>query len=275
MTPRRLASGVPALSVVLLALAGPWLLGLIGGSATAPVAGPFQPPGGEALLGTDVLGRDVLARVLAGGRTLVLQAVAATILGSLLGLAVGVWSGITHRTRTATVVLRVVDAIAALPALLLLLLLAAGLPGNDAVVAVAIAIVSVPFSVRVIHERVRVLAATDYAREAQARGDRAWSRIRYDIRPGLVPVALAEAGIRFVAATQIAATAAFLGLGAAAPAASWGRMVRENSVGLAANPWGVLAPAALLVVLAIGVTALLDRAAELQPGSLARIEQIA
>lgn len=275
MTSRRLAAGIPALLVVLLALVGPWMLGLLGGSSTAPLAGPFQTPSNGSPLGTDVLGRDVLARVLAGGRTLVLQAAAATILGSVLGLTIGVWSGFTHRTRTAGVVLHVVDAIAALPALLLLLLLAAGLPGNDVVVAVAIAVVSVPFSVRVIRERARALAATDYAREAQARGDRAWSRIYHDIRPGLVPVALTEAGIRFVAATQIAATAAFLGLGAAAPAASWGRMVRENSLGLAANPWGVLVPALLLVALAIGVTALLDRAADLQPGSLARIEQLA
>lgn len=275
MKPRRLAAGGPALLVVLLALAGPWLLSLSGGSSTTPVGGPFKATGEGVLLGTDVLGRDVLARVLAGGYTLVLQAVAATILGSLIGLTIGTWAGITHRTRTAAVVLRVVDTIAALPALLLLLLLAAGLPGNDAVVSIAIAIVSAPFSVRVVRERVRALAATDYARETLARGDHSWSRIRYDIRPGLIPVALAEAGIRFVAATQIAATAAFLGLGAAAPAASWGRMVRENSVGLASNPWGVLAPALLLVVLAIGVTALLDRTAELQPGSLTRIEDLA
>jgi peptide/nickel transport system permease protein len=84
-------------------------------------------------------------------------------------------------------------------------------------------------------------------------------------------VALTEAGVRFMAATQIAATASFLGLGAGAPAASWGRMVRENNAGLGPNPWPVLVPALLLIVLAVGVTALLDRAALRRVGGTERI----
>ncbi|GAA2107103.1 ABC transporter permease subunit [Streptomyces synnematoformans] len=259
---------MPVALVLIAALAGPWL---VAGSATAPVGGPFEPAGGDRLLGTDVLGRDVSARVLTGGRALLLQAVAATVLGSTAGLVAGIWAGTTRRRRAAQAVLRSVDAIAAVPALLLLLLLASGVPGNDAAVAVAIAVVSTPFSVRVVRERTAVLAATDYAREAEARGDPLSARIRHDILPGLAPVALAEAGIRFVAATQLAATAGFLGLGAGAPAANWGRMVRENSTGLAANPLPVLLPAALLVLLAVGVTALLDRAAHGRVGDLARV----
>lgn len=270
MKARRWISAGPTLFVVLLAAVGPWL---VAGSTSAPVGIPFQSPSGGHLLGTDVLGRDTLARVLAGGRTLVLQAIAATLLGSLIGVSIGTWAGTAHRVATTRVVLRVIDGIAAVPALLVLLLLAAGLPGNNTVVAVAIALVSIPFSIRVIGERTRALAATDYARDAHARGEPWAARIRFDILPGLVPVALAEAGIRFVAATQLAATAGFLGLGAGAPTANWGRMVRENSDGLAANPFPVLIPALLLVTLAVGVTTVLDRAAETQLGAPGRIEQ--
>ncbi|MGO2360118.1 MAG: ABC transporter permease subunit [Brachybacterium tyrofermentans] len=272
MTARQWVAAVPATLVLLLALTGPWL---VGGSTSTPVGGPFQPPESGIPLGTDVLGRDVLARVLAGGRTLVLQAAAATVLGSVIGMCVGVWAGMTHHARTSGAVLRVVDGIAAVPALLLLLLLAAGLPGNDTVVAVAIAAVSVPFSVRVIRERTHTLATTDYARDAEARGEPWTARVRFDILPGLIPAALAEAGIRFVAATQLAATAGFLGLGAGAPAANWGRMVRENSTGLQTNALPVLVPAVLLVALAIGVTALLDRAAETRVGGLGPIGRLA
>ncbi|MGO1542868.1 MAG: ABC transporter permease subunit [Gulosibacter sp.] len=273
MTPRTLVTGVPALLVVFVGLAGPWFLT---GSTTAPIGGPFEPVSASAVLGTDVLGRDVYSRVLAGGRTLILQAVAATILGSSLGLSIGIWTAITHRAALSRFVLRVVDAIAAVPALLLLLLIAAGLPGNDAVIAIAIAIVSLPFSVRVVREQTMTLVSADYAQDALARGDGVWSRIRYDILPGLAPVAFAEAGIRFVAATQIAATAAFLGLGAGAPTASWGRMVRENNTGLEINPLGVLVPALLLVVLAIGITAVIDRLTDTRPRPLVltRIEQL-
>lgn len=272
MTVTRWVIASPAVLVLVLAVVGPWVMW---GNATTPVAGPFQAASGGLVLGTDVLGRDVLARVLVGGRTLVLQAVAATVLGSLFGLGIGVWAGTTPHAGLARVVLRCVDAIAAVPALLLLLLLAAGVPGNNAVVAVVIAVVSIPFSVRVIWERTRLLAATDYAHDALARGERWGRRVRFDVLPGLTPVALSEAGIRFIAATQLAATAGFLGLGAGAPAANWGRMVRENSTGLSMNPLAVLVPAALLVILAVGITVLLDRSAETRIGGLGRMGRMA
>jgi len=243
---------------VALALVGPWLTGA---SPDTPVAGPFQPAAGGHLLGTDVLGRDVLARVLVGGRTIIWQAASATVFGSIVGLSVGLWSATTPHTRVARAVLSLIDGIAAVPALLLLLVLAAGAPGDDVVVAVGIALVSVPFSVRINRDHAHRLAATDYARDAQARGE-AWAgRIRFDILPGLAPVALSEAGIRFVAATQLAATAGFLGLGSGAPTANWGRMVRENLTGLTANALPVLVPCVLLVTLSVGVTLGLDRAA--------------
>ncbi|MGO1315604.1 MAG: ABC transporter permease [Cellulomonadaceae bacterium] len=256
MTTRTWALATPAVLVLVIAVAGPWVPA---GSVTAPIGGPFDAPTLAHPLGTDVLGRDVLTRVLAGGRVLVAQAFAATLLGSLIGLVTGIWIGLTHRRRLARLLMRIVDSIAALPALLLLLLLATGLPGNDAAVAAGITVVSIPFSVRIIREHTSRLAATDYARHAQARGEHPLRRIRSDILPALTPVALAEAGIRFVAATQLAATAGFLGLGAGAPAANWGRMVRENSVGVAMNPLPVIVPAVLLIVLAVGVTILLDR----------------
>lgn len=84
--------------------------------------------------------------------------------------------------------------------------------------------------------------------------------MRHDVLPNIAHEAWAEAGVRFVAATQLAATAGFLGLGAAAPAANWGRMVRENAAGLALSPWPVLVPAVLVVALALGASLLADRA---------------
>ena len=244
--------------VLIVAVCGPWLPA---GNPDTPVAGPFEPSSGMHPLGTDVLGRDTLARVLDGGRRLIVQAVIATLLGSLIGLTVGLWAA-TTRQRTATRLITLgVDALAAFPALLVLLMLAAGMPGSGAAVVAASVVVSVPFSVRVIRERATAIVVTDYARMAQARGDTLRDRLRYDVLPALAPAALAEAGIRFVAAVQLAATAGFLGLGAAAPAADWGRMVQENSVGITANPLPVLVPAALLVVLAVGVTFLLDHLA--------------
>ncbi|KAF0257604.1 Oligopeptide transport system permease protein OppC [Clavibacter michiganensis subsp. michiganensis] len=243
-----------AASVVAAALLGP-LLPL--GSPDEVVGRPFAGPDAAHPLGTELLGRDLLARVAAGGRGLVLEAVAATVAASVAGLALGIWSGL-RPSRVADGAVRVVDAVAALPALLVMLVLAAGAPGEPAAIVAAIALVSAPFSVRVIRQQTRIVAAADHVVLARARGDGIGSRLRHDILPGIRSVALADAGLRFIAALQLAAAAGFLGVGASAPAADWGRMVREDVVGIRANPLATLVPAGLLVVVALGVTLAVD-----------------
>ncbi|OUD97677.1 Oligopeptide transport system permease protein OppC [Clavibacter michiganensis subsp. michiganensis] len=248
---------VLAASVVAAALLGP-LLPL--GSPDEVVGRPFAGPDAAHPLGTELLGRDLLARVAAGGRGLVLEAVAATVAASVAGLALGIWSGL-RPSRVADGAVRVVDAVAALPALLVLLVLlvlAAGAPGEPAAIVAAIALVSAPFSVRVIRQQTRIVAAADHVVLARARGDGIGSRLRHDILPGIRSVALADAGLRFIAALQLAAAAGFLGVGASAPTADWGRMVREDVVGIRANPLATLVPAGLLVAVALGVTLAVD-----------------
>ncbi|PPF86805.1 peptide ABC transporter permease [Clavibacter michiganensis] len=245
---------VLAASIVAAALLGP-LLPL--GSPDEVVGRPFAGPDAAHPLGTELLGRDLLARVAAGGRGLVLEAVAATVAASVAGLVLGIWSGL-RPSRVADGAVRVVDAVAALPALLVLLVLAAGAPGEPAAIVAAIALVSAPFSVRVIRQQTRIVAAADHVVLARARGDGIGSRLRHDILPGIRSVALADAGLRFIAALQLAAAAGFLGVGASAPAADWGRMVREDVVGIRANPLATLVPAGLLVAVALGVTLAVD-----------------
>ncbi|MBF4625661.1 ABC transporter permease subunit [Clavibacter sp. VKM Ac-2872] len=243
-----------AAGVVAAALLGP-LLPL--GPPDEVVGRPFAAPDAAHPLGTELLGRDLLARVAAGGRGLVLEAVAATLVASAAGLALGIWAGL-RPSRLAAAAVRVVDAVAALPALLVLLVLAAGAPGQPAVIVAAIALVSAPFSVRVIRQQTRIVAAADHVVIARARGDGLGSRLRHDILPGIRSVALADAGLRFIAALQLAAAAGFLGIGASAPAADWGRMVREDVVGIRANPLATLVPAGLLVAVSLGVTLAVD-----------------
>lgn len=254
--PRALPSLVLATAIVVIALIGP---ALSPQSPTASVGVPFALPSTEHLLGTDVLGRDTLSRVLHGGQTLVIIALGATVAGSLVGVTVGLWSAVTTRRTLAKLVSRTIDMISALPAVLLMLLLAAGFPGSDLMLAIAIAFVSVPFSVRIIRERAAHVHASDAARTNAARGDSLVDRLRFDIVPAVATVAFAEAGIRCIAATQLAATAGFLGLGAGAPAAQWGRMIRENLVGVTMSPFAVVVPAVLLVLLAITITGAIDR----------------
>ncbi|OCC14047.1 ABC transporter permease [Streptomyces sp. PTY087I2] len=241
--------------VVVVALLGPWLPLP---SPTQQVGIPFESAGADRPFGTDLLGRDALTRTLHGGRILVLQALVATALGSVVGLAVGTLAGLADRGPLVGL-MRMVDTLAAVPPLLVMLLVAAGRPGSDWAVMVAVTAVSLPFSIRVIGGATARLAHLSYVRTALARGDGRLRVIRYDILPNIAREALAEAGIRFIAATQLAATAGFLGLGSPAPAANWGRLVRENLPGATFSPWPALAPAVLLVILALGATLAVDR----------------
>ncbi|MDT0269010.1 ABC transporter permease subunit [Streptomyces sp. DSM 44915] len=251
-----------ALLVLGLALLGP---ALAGGSPTARVGVPFAPPGPGLPLGTDFLGRDLTARLLHGGWAVLAPAVGATALATLVGTVGGVWLGLVAE-RAGELLMRGVDLLAVFPSLLLLLLLAAGAPDSDAAVLLAVALATAPFSLRVVRAATRQVAATGYLLTARARGDGWAGVVRHDVLPNIAGTVLADAGTRFVAAVHLTATAGFLGLGQGAPAANWGRMIRENLAGTTLNPLPVLLPTALLAAFAVAVNLLADRLAERRVG---------
>ncbi|RMI46678.1 ABC transporter permease [Streptomyces triticirhizae] len=246
------------LLVLSVALLGPLLAS---GSPTEQVGPPLAAPGAGHPLGTDVLGRDVAARVLHGGWVVLVLAVGATTLATLLGAGGGLWLGLAAE-HGGEWVMRAVDVLAVFPPLLLMLLLATGAPDSDAAVLVAVGLAATPFSLRVVRAATRRVAATGYVVTARARGDGWPAVVRHDVLPNVAGTVLADAGIRFVAAVHLTATAGFLGLGRGAPSANWGRMIRENLPGAPLNPLPVLVPAALLAAFAVAVNLLADRLAE-------------
>lgn len=254
----RSASATVAGAVVVVALLGPVLGPLLtDGSPTEQVALPFAPPSPGFPLGTDHLGRDTLARVLAGGAVVVGQAMGATVLTGVVGVLLGVAAGL-RGGRAGELVVRVVDVFAVVPGLLLLLVLAAGFPGSDTAVLVGVALVSLPFSVRVNRAAAVRVAGAGFVRVAVARGDGWWHVLRHDVGPSVAGTALAETGLRFVAAIYLTATAGFLGLGRGAPTPNWGRMLAENLPGAVLSAWPFAVPALLLVALAVSVNLLAD-----------------
>ncbi|MEU8728587.1 ABC transporter permease subunit [Streptomyces tendae] len=261
-TPERrrapLFTGAATLLVLLVALLGP---AVAPHSPTAQLAAPFQPPDAQFLLGTDVLGRDVASRVLGGGRTLVLTALAGTAAAGAVGLTAGVLAAMVSR-RLGDLLVRCVDALAVLPALLVVLVLAAGFPGSRAALVTAVALATAPFSTRVLRAAADTVLDSGYVEAALARGDTRRAVLRHDVLPNIAGPALTDTALRLVAALHLTATAGFLGLGAGGAAPDWGRMVSENVPGatLAAAPF--LAPALLLVVLSVCVGLLAGRLAD-------------
>jgi peptide/nickel transport system permease protein len=251
-------TGAVTLLVLLLALLGPLVAPH---SPTAQLAAPFQQPDGRFLLGTDVLGRDVASRVLGGGRTLVLTALAGTAAAGAVGLTAGVLAALVSR-RLGDLTIRCLDALAVLPALLVVLVLAAGFPGSDAALVAAVALATAPFSARVLRAAADTVLTSGYVEAAVARGDTRRAVLRHDVLPNIAGPALMDTALRLVAALHLTATAGFLGLGQGGAAPDWGRMVSENVPGatLAAAPF--LAPALLLVLLSVCVGLLAGRLAD-------------
>lgn len=246
-------AGGGAGAVALLAGLGP----VFGGSPTESVGLPFSGPSAAHLLGTDALGRDVLARVLHGGYVVVGLAVIATVVATVLGVIIGVLSALASR-RVGELVMRVLDLFVVVPALLLLIVLAAGFPGSDLALLVAVVITTTPFSARVVRAAAQQVTSRGFVEVALSRGDGRWSVLRRDILPNIAGPVLADTGLRFVGAVYLAATAGFLGIGRGAPAANWGRMVAENISGATLAVLPFLVPALLLVLFGVTVNLLAD-----------------
>ncbi|MFE9764504.1 ABC transporter permease [Streptomyces sp. NPDC005808] len=240
---------LPALLLVGLALVGPWLAQH---AIDAPVTAPYAEPGADAVLGGDQLGRDVLSRLLAGGRDLVLSSllVAALVTGSAAVLgAIG-----ALRPPVGRLVERVADVLMLLPAVLGILLVTLSWPdGGRLAVITAAVLLGVPYAVRLAAGAAAPVAASGYVEAAAAGGERLWHLVLREVLPNLRATLLALFGLRFVAAVYLVATAGFLQVGPQPPAADWALMIRENSSGILLNPWSVVAPSLAIGLLALSV----------------------
>jgi peptide/nickel transport system permease protein len=254
----RTGSGMVGLSLLFAVLAVALLGGLVAPhSITETVGPPGRGPSSSALLGTDYLGRDVLSRVLHGGRSVVALGSAATALAYLFGLAVGLVAGYRGGL-IDTVLMRGVDVLLALPGLLVLLLLVAGLGTHVWVLLLGVMLVQLPGIARVMRTATLEVSTRGYVEAAVARGERTFPLLRREILPNITPVLLADLGIRFGISIVFIASMNFLSLGLTPPKADWGLMISENRDYISLNVWGVLGPAVMLALLTIAVNLTAD-----------------
>lgn len=249
---RRIGTALTGL-IVLLAIAGPFLAG----SPTRTVGPPFSSDAG--FLGTDFLGRDVLARVLSGGQSVLVYAGAATVLAYLGGIVIGLVSGYFGSWPDG-VLMRGVDVLLSFPSLVFLLLFATAFGRGIASVVVATAVIQLPAVARIVRTAALEQATRGYVEAAVLRGERAASVIAREILPNITRPLSADLGLRFTWSVLLIASVNFLGLGLQPPAADWGLMVAENRAGmhLELNPMAVLAPALMLGVLTVAINLVSD-----------------
>jgi peptide/nickel transport system permease protein len=222
-----------------------------------PIGPPGAPPSSAAPLGTDFLGRDVLSRILYGGLPVLLLSVSTIAVTYLVGVTVGMFAGLS-KSLLDPILMRSVDIVLAFPALLLLLVLIAGLGTSTLVLGAGIVIVLVPGVARLVRTATLEVSTRAYIEVAVARGERTVAIMVREVLPNIAPALLADFGVRFSGAIVIAASVNFLGLGSRPPAANWGLMIAENRQIIGTNIWSVFAPAVLLALLTISVNMVSD-----------------
>lgn len=223
------------------------------------------PGGGNGVLGTDALGRDVLARLLDGGWSLLLLAAISTAAAVLVGTIAGVVAA--YRGRLAELlIMRSVDVMLAIPQLVFVLLIVSVIGTKLWLVVVAVTLCQAPQVARVMYAAAQDICERDFVKAVALWGVPPRTVIRRHIMPSLTTPLAVETGLRLSFSIILIAGLNFLGFGTQPPNPSWGVMVNENRLGLATNYWGVLAPAILLAILAVGTNVFADALARIAFG---------
>jgi peptide/nickel transport system permease protein len=263
--PRSVLSGVLRTNggrVGLVLLVVTVFIALFGGffapySPTETVGIPGAPPGAGHVLGLDFIGRDVLSRVLYAGRSTLILAGLATILTYLIGVTIGLVAGFS-RSKVDPLLMRSVDILLSVPALLVILLFVTGFGSGSFVLVVAVALVLLPGVARIVRSATLEVSTRGYVEAAVARGEPSRSLLTREVLPNITGVITADLGLRFSWGIILIASVNFLGAGIQPPTPDLGLMVSENRVIIGSNSMAVIAPALVLALLIIGVNLVSD-----------------
>jgi peptide/nickel transport system permease protein len=246
-----------------------WIFCALFGQAVAP-RDPFAsdplnrlaPPSGDFWFGTDRLGRDVFSRVLAGARDILTVAPLATLLGTALGTALGLVTGY-FRGLVDEAIMRVMDALLAVPLVILALLALVALGPSNPTVIVVIGIVFTPLVARTVRAAVLSESRLAYVQAAKLRNERAPYIMFAEILPNVLPPVIVEFTVRLGYAVFTIAALSFLGFGIQPPAPDWGLQIFENYGFISGNVWWpVLFPALAIASLVVAVNLVADGVAQ-------------
>ena len=214
-------------------------------------------PSSRYLMGTDALGRDVLSRFLFGGHTVIELSFAATAIGYMFGILIGLLAGY-RRGATDFALMRIVDVLLSFPSIILALILVAGFGTSLWVIVAGVALTHVPRVARVVRAVSMETSVQAFVERAEARGERTLRILLREILPNVWTPILADFGIRLSTSVILVASLSFLGFGLRPPAADWALMINENRTAVFEQPWAVAFPAIAIGLLTIAVNLLAD-----------------
>lgn len=218
---------------------------------------PLMSPGESNLLGTDMLGRDVAARLIYGARTSlklgIISVGLAVAVGLPLGLAAGYFGGAVDNA-----IMRLMDIIFAFPPLLLAIVIAAVLGPGMTNAMLAIGIVYIPRMARIVRGPVLTVRTMEFVNAAEALGSTNFRTIFRHVLPNVLAPVMVQVTLNLSTAILAEAALSFLGLGAQPPEPSWGSMLNEGRLILELAPWLSIFPGAAIMLAVLGFNLLGD-----------------
>jgi peptide/nickel transport system permease protein len=239
---------------VIVAVFAPWLAPY-GEAQIFPE--PYAPWGGQFVLGTDQLGRDMLTRLIYGARNTIGIALATTLLSFAVGMSLGLLAAI-YRGWIDQLLSRAVDVLMSIPLLIFALMLLSTFGSSVFNLIVIIAILDSTRVFRLSRAVAMNVVVMDFVEAARLRGERLGWIMRREILPNVMPPMIAEFGLRFCFVFLTISALSFLGVGIQPPTADWGSMVRENATLITYGDITPLLPAAAIALLTVAVNFVVD-----------------
>ncbi|HYZ61882.1 MAG TPA: ABC transporter permease [Acetobacteraceae bacterium] len=216
----------------------------------------FRPPSADFPFGTDNLGRNMVSRVLWGGRLSLEIGAWVVLLNAVFGVVMGAAAGYVPRLDGP--LMRFADALMAFPAVLLAIGIAAALQPSALTVVIALAIVYIPRTARVLRASVLVVRELDYVQAARACGAGHMRILRRHVLPNCLAPLVVQLSFIFAYAVLSEAVLSFLGLGAPPTVPSWGILIAEGRGYIREAPWLTAIPGAAIAVTVLGLNLLGD-----------------
>jgi peptide/nickel transport system permease protein len=216
----------------------------------------FLPPDGNWVFGTDNFGRSLWSRVVWGAQLSMVIGASVVALNAVFGTLIGALAGYFKRLDNA--LMRVNDALMAFPAILLAIAVTSVLGPSTLNVILALSIVYIPRTARIVRSSVIVLREMEYVQAAVAAGAGHWRILRHHILPNAMAPMIVQLSFLFAYAVLSEATLSFLGVGAVPPTPTWGNIMAEGRDFMREAPWIITIPGIALMITVMGLNLLGD-----------------
>ncbi len=216
----------------------------------------FLPPGEAWVFGTDNFGRSLWSRVVWGAQLSMIIGASVVALNAVFGTLIGALAGYFKRLDNA--LMRVNDALMAFPAILLAIAVTSVLGPSTLNVILALSIVYIPRTARIVRSSVIVLREMEYVQAAVAAGAGHWRILRHHILPNAMAPMIVQLSFLFAYAVLSEATLSFLGVGAVPPTPTWGNIMAEGRDFMREAPWIITIPGVMLMITVMGLNLLGD-----------------